>query len=801
MDNIFDNLSIINDEDNFQKNKKYSEEDQTKKNTDNSKRKITDEFDFEKSLELSNIIPKEQKARKNSLNDDNNIDLNLSLDCSLIKLKDNMLDIKQNVNENNNNIIRSVKTMPIKKLKKEDLDNIPLPIFSCIYCSNEYISFNHLSHEIISNKYLLQTSIWDMKQLDYLISFQPKIDKGDNTNKLLNIIINNSEYLKCIFKNDKIKDIFKSNTYKVQCLKNEYIIKKVLIQRFEDNFIRRKKDFYFRGIKGINKISKNSINNKCLFNSTNSWLNNYSGLTGFIANSQGQTQPLPLVEKNNNTVNGVNGSNSSICLNNNEIGLVGKGKNRHYMENIMENNDDRNLEGENTIEEKAQILNFICEDDLKRKITKNDIEWEENYFDIYDPIIDENILEENSFKEKYDITNKKKPKNKSFNQTLNINKNLDKSKPYYINSDGNINCINSYKNSMNFLFNNSKSLGSTNNSSNIMFKNSSRDKDIKHLSSFLNGNQIINIENNSTLSSNKYNENIKNKLISLSSVNKEKKLNKSNRTPSFTKTRIIDLTSNTENKLKSNNGRSCIDLKNIHKKILFNYTANIKKEVIDNNMTIKIKKVMHNNKRKILSENKNFYTLNQNLHQIQNTNNSNNSIINIDTTRNESYNKYNLLLTKTITNNDNIYSKTLFNKTNGFNKGKNIDNKKFNYNFNVLFKIKNNFEYSPLKPKTNHDTKKKLISKKYPLNMNLIEVDDIQNNSKKNRKLNINLRSLDKEIHNRKININHTKRNYNSAKKVNMSFPQKLFPEKRNIDKNKKMIKKENIISIDSNKV
>ena len=339
---------------------------------------------------------------------------------------------------------------------------------------------------------------------------------------------------------------------------------------------------------------------------------------------------------------------------------------------------------------------------------------------------------------------------------------------------------------MNFLFNNSKSLGSTNNSSNIMFKNSSRDKDIKHLSSFLNGNQIINIENNSTLSSNKYNENIKNKLISLSSVNKEKKLNKSNRTPSFTKTRIIDLTSNTENKLKSNNGRSCIDLKNIHKKILFNYTANIKKEVIDNNMTIKIKKVMHNNKRKILSENKNFYTLNQNLHQIQNTNSSNNSIINIDTTRNESYNKYNLLLTKTITNNDNIYSKTLFNKTNGFNKGKNIDNKKFNYNFNVLFKIKNNFECSPLKPKTNHDTKKKLISKKYPINMNHIEIDDIQNNSKKNRKLNINLRSLDKEIHNRKININHSKRNYNSAKKVNMSFPQKLFPEKRNIDKNKK---------------
>ena len=780
MDNTFDNLSIINDEDNLQNNKKCSEDDKTKKNNGKSKRKITDEFDFE----LSNIVPKEEKTRKNSLNDDNNIDLNLSLDCSLIKPKDNMIDIKQNVNENNNNI-RSVKTMPIKKLKKEDLDNIPLPIFSCIYCSNEYVSFKHLSQEIISNKYLLQTSIWDIKQLDYLISFQPKIDKADNTNKLLNIIINNSENLKCIFMKDKIKDIFKSNTYMMQCIKNEYIIKKVLIQRFEDSLIRRKKDFYFRGVKGINKISKNSINNKCLFNSTNSWLNNYSGLTGFIANSQGQTQPLPIMEKNNNTANGVNGSNSSICLNNNEIGLVGKGKNRHYMENIIENNDDRNLEGENTIEEKAQILNFFCEDDLKRKITKNDIEWEENYYIIYDPIIDDNILEENLFKEKYDISFNNKPKNKGFNQTLNINKNLDKSKPYYINSENNINYINSYKNSINLLFHNSKSLGSTNNSSNIMFKNSSRDKDEKYLSSFLNGNQIINIQNNSTLSSSKYNENIKNKLVSLSSVNKEKKLTKSNRTPSFTKTRIIDLSSNTEKRLYSNNGRSCIDLKNLQKKILFNYTANIKKELIDNNMNLKIKTIIHNNKRNIIKENKNLNNLNQNLCQIQNTKSSKNNI-NIDTAGNDSSNKYNLLLTKTIANNDNIYSKTLFNKTtNGFNKGKSISNKKFNYNFNVLLKIKNNYEYSPYKPKINKDKKKESISKKNPVNKNHIEIDDIHNNSKKNRKLNINLRSLDKEIHHRKININHSKRNYNSAKKVNISLPQKLFPEKRNIDKKK----------------
>ena len=508
MDNTIDNLSIIIDENYLQTNKKCNENEKIDKNSDNSKRKITGEFDYEKSLEISNIIQKDEKVKRNSKNDNNNIDLNFSLECSFIKPNDNMENIKQNINEKINNI-RLVKTLQIRKLKKEDLDNIPLPIFECIYCSNENVSFNHLSNEIISNKYLLQASILDMKQLDYLISYQLKLEKGDNTNKLLNIIINNSEYLKCNFMIDKIKEYFKSNIFKVKCLKNEFIMKKDLIQRFEDSFIRRKKDFYFRGIKSINKISKNSTNNKCLFNSTNSWINNNSGLTGFISNSQGQAHALPIIGKNNNTANGVNGSNSfllytnSISLNNNEIGLVGRGKNRHYMENIMENNDDRNLEGENTMEEKVQILNFICEDDLKRKITKKDIEWEDNYYDIYNPNIDNNLFEQNWDKEEYDIITKNNEKNKSLYQAFNTNKYSNKSKSYYINSESNINKISrSYKNSINFLFNNSKSLGSTNNSSNIMLKNTIIDKDTKSLSSFLNRNQIINIQNNLSMKTN-----------------------------------------------------------------------------------------------------------------------------------------------------------------------------------------------------------------------------------------------------------------------------------------------------------
>ena len=43
--------------------------------------------------------------------------------------------------------------------------------------------------------------------------------------------------------------------------------------------LRKKKEFYF---KGINKIPKNSLNNKGLFNSTNSLINNFNALSGLV---------------------------------------------------------------------------------------------------------------------------------------------------------------------------------------------------------------------------------------------------------------------------------------------------------------------------------------------------------------------------------------------------------------------------------------------------------------------------------------------------------------------------------------
>ena len=794
MDNTFDNLSIIKEENIIQNNQNKNINIKEKNNINISKRSIQDElFDFEKSLELSNIAENDVQIKHNTNNDNSNADINISLDYSFLNHNINILNIKNNFNENKkDNKIRSVKTMPVKKIKKEDLDNIPLPIFSCIYCSNETISFKHLSNEILSNKYLLQTSYLDIKQLDYLISFQYKMDKGNNNknNKLLNLIINNSEYLKSFYNIDKSKQYFSLNSFKEQCTNNYLKTKLAFKQRFEDNVIRKKKDFYFKGIKGINKITKNSINNKCLFNSTNSLLNNYSALNGFIINGTTTTQPL--LEKNNNISNQSNSSSlyfNSPSLNKNEIGLIGKGNNMHYMGNIIEK-IDKNNESENILEDKEKILDFFEENDLKRKINKNDIEWEDNYYDIYNPLINDDIPEKSFEEDEYQLIKNKKSNLKFkdiFNNINNVKNSDDHIKHCYINSENNINNIKNNNNISKILINNkkvailnnSKSLQSTNTSSNIILKNSVRDKENKSLSLFLNGNKIINIKNNnSTINTGKCNTNIQNKLTCLCIIknkNKyDKKLQECNRTPSFTKTRIIDLGTKSEQKL-NNYGKSSIDLKNIHKKILFNYTANIKKEILDNNITLRIKDAITKNK----SNNKTLYSnISININKKKDKD-KNNDIINKN-------NKYNLLLSKSNINNDSIYNRTLFNKT---SKGFKEDRKN---NFNVLFKIKNNFEYCPFKQKIENKKQSSILDKN-----NIINNYNIIKN-----KENYNLKSLEKDIGPKKSKIHNIRKIHKSAKKENIS-PRKIISENNNLnrfkerEKAKSSIKRGNIILID----
>ena len=729
IDNTFTSISTIKEDNNFQNNQQPSLIEQNIKNN------TIDKFDFEKSIEISNIELKNEETNKNKINEDSNFSMDFSLNSSQIK-------------NNNNN--KTIKNKPLIKLKKEDLNHIPLPIFSCIYCSNEYIAFNHLSNEIISNKYCLQTSIFDLKQLDLLISTNN--NKLDNNNKLLNIIIKNYEYLQKLYNNYNIKEYFKINNYRKKCVQNEYIIQTYFKNKFESYIVlKKKKDSNFKEINTINKITTDSINNKCIYTINYKRLNN---------NDNGQCPIQTQVEKNNH----INQSNLSfVYINsiNNDIGIIKKDNDLHRSEN--KDNNIEKIEKDNDIEDKTNIIDFLEENDLKRKISINDIEWESNFYDIYNPIINDNILNHSFIKDEYELIKNKRNKFKSLYNMINNIRKMNSTKYCYINAENNINTINnslenSKQNKKLTFFNNSKSLASTNTSSNIILKNSIGDKDTKYLPLFSKGNKIIkNLNNTSPI--NEKNEIDNNISLYLFNNKNEKNFNSCYRTPSFTKTRIIDLYSNSDKKVNINNNRRIIDFKNINKKLLFNYTTNIKKEIYsNNNRNLIFQSPNYTNKgNNNIIENKNLFSfLNMNSigYEIPNK-----------------YYKYKLLLDKS-NNIENQFNKTLFNKT-SYNINK--DNKK-NNKFNIIFKYKNNYEYCPVKSQIDNNRQFSILH-----NINIINLKQLNNIS-----------CIRKEIMEKKnIKFNNIYKNNKSKKKVNISIPEKLFSDnnKHNKIKNKEINK------------
>ena len=333
---------------------------------------IKDDF----SEDLDNIKEDEFNQRKISL-------------CSMQSEEFNYNDLN-NINNLNNKKTFLIDKKETKKITKEDLNNIPLPVFSCIYCSNDIIAFRHLIQEIITNKYLFQTSVYDIRDINKLIICQPIIDKDDKNEKLLNIIIKNTEYIQTNYTYEKIKTFFKSKIFNELCQKELMNNKKYFTQRIEESIVKKKKDFYF---KGINKIPKNSLNNRCLFNSTNSLINNYNSLSGFVETIP--TNNNINIGKNNNTNNSNISINfNSISLNNNETGNYTVKDNNNLLVSIVEHIEN-NIECANEIDDKEEIMDFF-DLDIKRKITKENIIWENNYYDIWNPVISDDDIEENN---------------------------------------------------------------------------------------------------------------------------------------------------------------------------------------------------------------------------------------------------------------------------------------------------------------------------------------------------------------------------------------------------------------------
>jgi len=123
---------------------------------------------------------------------------------------DNLNNI--NINDKNESYIKK------KKRNKEDLNKTPLPIFDCIYCSNEKIVFDHMIKVCISDKYKIMTSKLDINKIEKIIS-NPIVINSSNfdfeTQHLINFIITHTEYFKNYIsshkeENKKVSNLLKS---------------------------------------------------------------------------------------------------------------------------------------------------------------------------------------------------------------------------------------------------------------------------------------------------------------------------------------------------------------------------------------------------------------------------------------------------------------------------------------------------------------------------------------------------------------------------------------------------------------
>ena len=192
--------------------------------------------EFDADLNISDIVNNDKnefKSDKNTKNnnpfENNSIDKDFSVDLDKINLtnenineslmhRNSIENIQLDFNSQNDNKKENIneENKKEKKLRtKDDLNNTPLPIFECLYCTNEKVVFGHFIHEILCDKYLLQTSKYDMNDLDKLIFNRRLINKEDKNEKLLNVIIKNTEYIKFFVPKDKSMLYFKSDIFNI----------------------------------------------------------------------------------------------------------------------------------------------------------------------------------------------------------------------------------------------------------------------------------------------------------------------------------------------------------------------------------------------------------------------------------------------------------------------------------------------------------------------------------------------------------------------------------------------------------
>ena len=318
-----------------------------------------------------NYIPISKRTSNKVIDNEENYFLN---DIEKIEKRGSLGSLKF---EDFNNLLIFTKNKKIK-LTKEDLNNIPLPIFSCIYCSNEKLSFNHFLNEILSNKYLLLTSIYDIKELNKILSYKYLIDKDEKNDKLEDIIIKNTEFLKKYYKYDELK--------KVLNLRGE---DKKYFEIYQKKYILHIRSL-LNNIK-LKRIKKNLINKPSITKKLNQYYSfNYNNINNFnnisINNSIDGNGELNNNYKKINQ-NNINQTISNLSASNfNSVSLI------NYIDNNYQKEKENRFKLDDIIEQIEKNSNIEYFDfEKSRKIKKEDIEWENDYYDIWHPIIESEI--------------------------------------------------------------------------------------------------------------------------------------------------------------------------------------------------------------------------------------------------------------------------------------------------------------------------------------------------------------------------------------------------------------------------
>ena len=372
---------------NEQKNKTKSKQFLSKKHF------LKNDFDideFEDGLNVSIIenIEENLEITKSSKNNYNNI----SFDEDFSDELDNFSEEESQSNKkklsigsqsiqldfNNINYEKPMKKNYKKKKTKEELDNTPLPIFNCIYCTDAKIVFNHYINNYLSDNYLFLTSIYDMSCLNKLIINQPLIDNGEENEKLLNLIVKNTEYLIKYVPKEFNESYFKSSLFKNLCMKNSLENSKQIKQNIINNITNQRKEIF---LKGNNKISNNN-NNKYLFNTTSTFVNNLT-----LGNENIETFSKYYINTNIscNSINFI-----YLSMNNNECITINNKENNIL--HIIEENIEKKEENNNCFEDKDELIDII-KFDLK-KISKNDIKWDNECYNIWEPEIESDFEED-----------------------------------------------------------------------------------------------------------------------------------------------------------------------------------------------------------------------------------------------------------------------------------------------------------------------------------------------------------------------------------------------------------------------